>query len=112
VGSLTYVAMLAFVLVATAPLELVFKARVYARAKRMALVLLCAGVPFVVWDVLAVAAGHWSFGTDLTLGIEVPGGLPLEEIGFFVVVPLASILTLETVRRVWGWTVGDEEAAR
>ena len=106
--SLTYAAMLAFVLVATLPLELVLRVRVYARARRMALVLLCAGVPFVVWDVLAVAAGHWTFDTDQTLGVVLPGGLPLEEVAFFVVVPLASVMSLEAVRRFFGWRVGDE----
>jgi hypothetical protein len=32
----------------------------------------------------------------------------LEELLFFIVVPVASVLTLEAVRRVRGWTVGDE----
>ena len=35
-------------------------------------------------------------------------GVPIEELLFFVVVPLASILTLEAVRSVRGWGVGDE----
>lgn len=106
---LTYVAMLVFVVVATLPLEVLLRTRVYARLRRFALVLLCAGVPFVLWDVAAVQAGHWDFDTSQTLGIVLPGGLPLEEVLFFVVVPLASVMTLEAVRSVRGWSVGDEE---
>ncbi|VXC45457.1 lycopene cyclase domain-containing protein [Nocardioides sp. AX2bis] len=107
---LTYVAMLVFVLVATLPLELLLGIRVYARARRLALVLLCAGLPFALWDVAATRAGHWRFDTTQTLGVVLPGGLPLEEWMFFVVVPLASVMTLEAVRAVRGWTVGDEPA--
>ncbi len=39
-------------------------------------------------------------------------GLPLEEWSFFVVVPIASVLTLEAERSVRGWRVGDEPAPR
>lgn len=109
--ALTYVAMLAFVLVATLPLEILLRTRVYTRLRRLGLVLLCAGVPFVVWDLAAVRAGHWWFEESLTLGIEI-AGLPLEEVLFFVVVPLASVMTLEAVRSVRGWTVGDEPRER
>jgi lycopene cyclase domain-containing protein len=105
---LTYGAMLVFVLVATLPLEVLLGIRVYARARRLALVILCAGLPFAVWDVAATHAGHWRFDTTQTLGVVLPGGLPLEEWMFFVVVPLASVMTLEAVRAVRGWPVGDE----
>ncbi|MEV8379242.1 lycopene cyclase domain-containing protein [Kribbella sp. NPDC056861] len=104
---LTYVAMLAFVLVATLPLELLLRTRVYSRPRRFGLVLLCAGLPFALWDLIAVRAGHWWFDESLTLGVSL-AGLPLEEILFFVVVPLASVMTLEAVRSVRGWAVGDE----
>jgi hypothetical protein len=35
--------------------------------------------------------------------------LPLEEGLFFLVVPVCAILTLEAVRAVRGWQVGDED---
>lgn len=112
---LTYVAMLVFVVVATLPLEVLLRTRVYARLRRLALTVVCAGLPFLVWDVLAVRAGHWHFDQARVLGVDVPlvlDSLPLEEVLFFVVVPLASVLTLEAVRSVRGWTVGDEGEAR
>jgi lycopene cyclase domain-containing protein len=55
-------------------------------------------VPFIIWDVLVTAAGHWSFSPVYTLGIDI-GNLPMEEVLFFVVVPLASILVWDTI----GW---------
>jgi lycopene cyclase domain-containing protein len=105
---LTYVAMLVFVVAATLPLEIMLRTRVYARLRRLELTLLCVVPLFVVWDVLAVRAGHWSFDLRQTLGVVLPGDLPLEEWLFFLVVPVASVLTLEAVRAVRGWPVGDE----
>jgi len=107
VERLTYIAMIVFVVVATLPLEVLLRTRVYARLRRFGLVLLCVGVPFAAWDLAATAAGHWRFDLDQTLGLEL-GILPLEEWLFFLVVPLASIMTLEAVRSVRGWSVGDE----
>lgn len=52
-------------------------------------------VPFVIWDILATDAGHWSFSPEYTLHLRIVN-LPLEEVLFFVVVPLTSILVWET----------------
>lgn len=106
---LTYVAMLVFVVVATLPLEVFLRVGVYTRLRRLGLVVLCAGAPFALWDVAATLAGHWEFDISQTLGIVLPGGLPLEEVLFFVVVPLASVMTLEAVRSTRpAWRIGDE----
>lgn len=107
-GRLTYVSMLVFVVLATLPLELLLHTRVYARLRRLALTVLCTAPVFVAWDLYAVAAGHWSFDLRSTTGVVLPGGLPVEEVLFFVVVPVASVMTLEAVRSVRGWRVGDE----
>jgi lycopene cyclase domain-containing protein len=65
---------------------------------------------FIAWDLYAVHEGHWYFDDQQIVGIIFPGGLPLEEILFFVVVPLAAIMTIEAVRAVKkSWTVGDEK---
>lgn len=105
---LAYVGMLVFVVLATLPLEVLLGTRVYARARRLLLTLLPVLVVFVAWDLYAIAQGHWDFDPDQTLGVVLPGGLPVEELLFFLVVPVASVLTLEAVRRVRGWPVGDE----
>ena len=107
--SLGYVAMLVFCLLGTLPLELVLHVGVYRRVRRLALTVLPVLPLFVAWDVYAVANGHWHFDRSQLLDVELPGGLPVEEVAFFVVVPLAAVLTIEAVRAVRGWTVGDEE---
>jgi lycopene cyclase domain-containing protein len=105
---LGYLAVLAGCLLGTAPLELFLGTRVYARPRRLALTLLPVLVVFVGWDVYAIAAGHWSFDRRSVTGVRLPGRLPLDELLFFLVVPVCAILTLEAVRAVRGWPAGDE----
>jgi lycopene cyclase domain-containing protein len=111
VGRLSYVAVLAFVVLGTLPLELLLGVEVYRRWRRLLLTLVPVAAVFVAWDLYAVARGHWSFDRTQTLGLVLPGGLPVEEVAFFLVVPTAAVLTLEAVRRVRGWPLGDEDPA-
>ena len=104
---LSYLLVLAFCLLATAPLEVLLHTRVYARWRRLVLTLLPVLVVFVTWDVLAIRAGHWDYDPRQTTGISL-GSLPLEELLFFVVIPICCVLALEAVRAVRGWRVGDE----
>lgn len=56
---------------------------------------LLAAIPFVIWDA-CVADRHWWFAEAYTLGPRL-FGLPVEELGFFAVVPLACLVTWELV---------------
>ena len=99
-----YLLVMACCLLGTLPLELVLRVRVYARWRRLLLTLLPVLGVFVTWDVLAIRAGHWSYDPRQTVGV-VLGNVPVEELVFFVVVPVCSILALEAVRVVKGWRV-------
>lgn len=103
-----YVGILLFVVVGSAWLEVVLRTRVLVRWRRLLLTLTPVAVLFFLWDAYAVSQGHWWFDADRILGVYVPAGVPLDEILFFVAVPIASILTLEAVRSVRGWPAGDE----
>ncbi|MEI8058297.1 MAG: lycopene cyclase domain-containing protein [Actinomycetes bacterium] len=107
---LAYVGVLAFILVGTAWLEVFLRTRVYTRWRRLVCTVAPVVVIFSVWDLYAIASGHWTFDDARTTGIVFPGGLPLDEVLFFLVVPIASILTLEAVRSVKRWEIGDEPA--
>ena len=80
----------------------------YRRWRRLGLSVLPVVVIFALWDMHAIAAGHWWFDESLITGIRLPGELPLDELVFFIVVPIASILTLEAVRSATGLPAGDE----
>jgi len=99
----SYVAMLAFCLVGTLPLVPAFRLRVLRQPRRLLLTIVAAGTPFLVWDLYATQVGHWRFDRAQTLPWRV-AGVPLEEVAFFVVIPLATVLTFEAVRATRGRT--------
>ena len=84
----------------TLPLEFLFGARVWRRPRRL---LAAIGPPFViftVWDVIAISRDHWTYNPRYVTGWELPFDLPVEELVFFVVIPVCGLLTYEAVRRV------------
>jgi lycopene cyclase domain-containing protein len=106
VGHLTYLALLVGCIVVTGPLELVLRVRVYARWRRFLLAVVPEFLVFVAWVLYSIAQGHWDYSAELTLGVRLPGGIPVEEVLFFLVVPLCAVLALEAVRKVTGWDAG------
>ena len=99
-----YVAMLTFTIVGSFWLEIAFKVRVLARFKRVLASVLPISALFIAWDIYAVDRGHWFFDPNQVLGIYGPFCIPLEEYLFFIVVPMAAILTIEavtTVKKHW-----------
>ena len=114
---LAYAAMLVAVLVCTLPLVWAYRLRLFARWRRLLAAILPAAAVFVAWDVAATHAGHWAFDPAQVLPPRVLG-LPLEELGFFLVVPLAGLITYEAVGTVlrdglvprrWAPAVSSEE---
>jgi lycopene cyclase domain-containing protein len=97
---LQYLGLLGACLVITLPLEFVFDARVWRRPRRLLTAIAPSFVMFVIWDLWASASGTWSFDERYTIGIKLPGGMAIEELGFFVVIPICMLLTLEAVRNV------------
>jgi lycopene cyclase domain-containing protein len=107
---LGYLAMLAFTVLGSFWLEIALKVRVLRRVKRWSLSILPIAIPFIIWDAYAIAHHHWYFDTKQILGICGPFNIPMEEFLFFLIVPIAAIMTLEAVRNVKKhWLVGDEK---
>jgi len=55
---------------------------------------------FVAWDLYAISVGHWTYDLHRMTGVLLPGGLPLDEVLFFVVTPTCAILAFEAVRHL------------
>ena len=105
-----YALMLSFTVLASFWLELALKVKVLARLRRALAAILPVALVFLVWVYYAVDQGHWSYDIEQTFGITGPRGVPLEEFAFFIIVPIAAIMTIEAVRRVkQHWKVADED---
>jgi len=97
-----YLLLLGACLLITLPLEAVVGARVYRQPRRLARALWMPVLLFVVWDVAAIRGDHWRYNPRFVTGWKLPGPLPVEELAFFVVIPLCGLLTYEAVRHLRG----------
>lgn len=108
----TYLAILAACVLGTLPLEFLLHARVYARWPRVVLTLVPIVIAFGAWDIAEIHASAWSYDPRFLVQVTLPGRLPLEELLFFVVIPICALLTFEAVRAVRPeWDHGLDRAA-
>lgn len=68
------------------------------REKNALIAIVISAIPFLIWDYFATARGHWSFNPNFNMGIYITN-LPLEEIMFFITVPLACLYVWCTIKR-------------
>lgn len=95
-----YLLLLAACLVVTLPLEIVLGARVYRRIRYVALALVPVVIIYSIWDLVGIWRNHWSYNPQFVTGWQLPGRMPIEELLFFIVVPLCGLLTFEAVGQI------------
>ncbi|MEV6906713.1 lycopene cyclase domain-containing protein [Amycolatopsis sp. NPDC051071] len=96
-GKAEYLIVLTACVLVTLPLEFA-GARVYRQPKRLARAVFPVAMVFLVWDALAIAAGVWDYAPEFVTGVNAPFAIPLEEILFFIVIPVCGVLTYEMVQ--------------
>jgi lycopene cyclase domain-containing protein len=94
-----YLLVLAACLVITAPLEM-FGPGVYRQARRLITAILPVALVFLIWDEIAVAAHVWSYNDAYITGLSIPVRVPIEEVLFFVVIPVCGLLTYNAVSSI------------
>ena len=94
-----YLMLMGGCLAVTVPLELL-GARVYRQPARLARAVLPVAAVFLVWDALAIAGGVWTYNPRYVTGLRLPFRIPLEELVFFLVIPVCGILTYAGVQAV------------
>jgi len=100
IGHYEYLALMAACLLITLPLEFVFGARVYRRFRLMALAVLPVVLVFSIWDIVGIVRDHWDYNPAHVTGVRLVFAMPLEELVFFVVIPICGLLTYEAVGQV------------
>lgn len=93
-----YLLVLGACLLITAPLE-IFGRGVYRQLRRTALAVAPVAAVFVVWDAIAILADVWTYNPAYVTGVEL-GAFPLEELLFFIVIPLCALLTYNAVSTI------------
>jgi lycopene cyclase domain-containing protein len=100
IGQYQYLGLMAACLVVTLPLELVLGARVYRRFRALVIAVLPVVLLFSLWDIVGILRDHWSYNPRFVTGILLVFRMPLEELVFFLVIPVCGLLTYEAVGRV------------
>lgn len=91
-----YLLVLAACLAITAPLEM-FGPGVYRQWRRLAKAVFPVAAVFLLWDEIAIAAHVWSYDDAYITGLSLPFRVPIEEVLFFVVIPICALLTYNAV---------------
>jgi lycopene cyclase domain-containing protein len=94
-----YLAVLGLCLAITAPLEL-FAPGVYRQPRRLLRAVLPVAAVFLVWDAIAIGAGVWTYNGNYITGVHIPFGVPIEEVLFFLVIPVCALLTYNAVSAI------------
>jgi lycopene cyclase domain-containing protein len=95
-----YLLLMAACLLITLPLEFILGARVYRRAAGLVFAIIPVVIIFSAWDIVGILRDHWSYSPRFTTGVKLIFGMPIEELVFFIVVPICGLLTYEAVGQV------------
>jgi lycopene cyclase domain-containing protein len=94
-----YVLVLAACLAITLPLE-IFRPGVYRQAWRAVRAILPVAAVFVLWDEVAIWAHIWTYNPAYITGVNIPFHMPIEEVLFFLVIPVCALLTYNAVNAI------------
>jgi lycopene cyclase domain-containing protein len=97
-----YLIVLGACLLVTAPLE-IFGSGVYRQPLRLFLSVGPVALVFLVWDGIAIAGHVWTYNRRYVSGIDVGFSIPLEELLFFIVIPVCGLLTYSAVSAILGF---------
>jgi lycopene cyclase domain-containing protein len=91
-----YLIVLAACLAITLPLE-IFGDGVYRQPWRVVRAVLPVAAVFLVWDEVAIGAHVWTYNPAYIIGANIPFRMPIEEVLFFLVIPVCGLLTYSAV---------------
>ncbi len=96
-----YLSLLALCLIGTMFLEFRFDARIWRRPKELFLALLVPFATFNFVNEVAVWRQLWWYSPRFTTGIKIPLRYPIEEVMFFLAIPICALLTFEAATSVY-----------
>ncbi|MCX6457021.1 MAG: lycopene cyclase domain-containing protein [Actinobacteria bacterium] len=102
--NLNYAYVLFFVTICAIGVNFGFKLQISKKLKLFLFTDSLILVTYLIWDFWAVSKGSWFFDSNQILGIMLLGKLPIEEVLFFIIVPLMSVLTYLALVKLTGWS--------
>jgi lycopene cyclase domain-containing protein len=96
-----YLALMGICLLGTQFLEFRFDARIWRRPVAVIRALILPFVAFNIVNQIAVLRELWWYSSRFTTGLTLPTGYPIEELVFFVAIPICALLTFEAATGVY-----------
>ena len=100
---LRYMAVLLFIALCGFDVNFFFKVKITRLWRAFLLTDICIVISYLLWDYWAIVKGNWYFDQRQILTIHLLPKVPLEELLFFIVVPLTTIITYQALLKLTGW---------
>ncbi len=105
-----YLFVLAFIGICAIGVNVGFKLGITKKLKQFLLMDAVIIVVYLAWDIWAIFKKSWYFDGNQIIGINFFSRLPIEEILFFVIVPLMGVLTYLALLKLTGWEVPGKDS--
>lgn len=100
---LHYTEVLAFIAICAIFVATAFKIRVPHFWRIFLLTDACILGLYLIWDYWAISKRNWYFDSKQILTFNLVPKVPIEEILFFIIVPLTTILTYKALLKLLKW---------
>jgi lycopene cyclase domain-containing protein len=95
-----YLFVLAFIGFCAVSVSLAFRLRIPRFWRNFFVADLSILVIYLNWDYWAIKKDNWSFDSEQILGLYLFGGIPVEEVLFFIIVPLMTVIVYVTLLKI------------
>ncbi len=100
---ISYLAVILFVLICAFGVNLGFGLRIAKRWRELLFTQGAILVIYLTWDTWAIAKKSWFFDHHQTINLDLLPKVPIEEVLFFITVPLMVILSYQALLKLTGW---------
>lgn len=100
---LSYLAVIVFIALCAFGINFGFRLRIGKRWRELILTQFAIVIIYLSWDTWAIAKKNWFFDSNQIVNVDVLPKVPLEELLFFIIVPLTIILSYQALLKLTGW---------
>ena len=104
-----YLAVIIFVAICALGINLGFRLKSFKLFPALAKTQIAILVIYLSWDSWAIARDNWFFDKRQILDIDLLPKVPIEEVLFFIVVPLATIFSYQALLKLTRWKTARDE---
>ena len=98
-----YLLVLLFIACCAALVSLAFRIRITRFWRNFLLTDASILIIYLMWDFWAIRKNNWSFDGAQIIGIYLIGTIPIEEVLFFMIVPLMTVIVYVTLSKILGF---------